>query len=85
MISTKQYIDTYNRYTEMLRKYAENLSKSSDCRVTMIKNTDTADLLDLLQEATNCIYDLTGDDCFLKKVTEAIERRRDAKQYQDQD
>jgi hypothetical protein len=78
MISTKQYTDTYNQYTEMLRKYAENISKSSSCRATMIINAETADVLDLLQEAVDCIYDMTGDECFLKQLTEAIERRRDA-------
>lgn len=49
---------------------------SSECRKTLIKNVDVADPLDLLQEAVNCIYDLTGDGCFLKEVTEGIERRR---------
>ena len=49
---------------------------SSECRKTLIKNVDAADPLDLLQEAVNCIYDLTGDRCFLKEVTEGIERRR---------
>ena len=37
---------------------------------------DTGNLLDLLQEAVNCIYDLTGDRCFLKEVTASIERRK---------
>ena len=76
MITAKQYTDTYNDYRKMLRDYNEKIEKSSECRKTLIKNTDTADLLDLLQEAVNCIYDLTGDRCFLKQVTEGIERRR---------
>ena len=76
MITAKQYTDTYNDYRKMLRDYNEKIEKSSECRKTLIKNTDTADLLDLLQEAVNCIYDLTGDRCFLKQVTESIERRR---------
>lgn len=76
MITAKQYTDSYNRYTQMLRDYSENIEKSSECRKTLIMNTETADPLDLLQEAVNCIYDLTGDRCFLKQVTEAIERRR---------
>ena len=67
MISTKQYTDTYNQYTEMLRKYADNISKSSLCRATMIINAETADVLDLLQEAVDCIYGMTGDECFLKQ------------------
>lgn len=79
MITAKQYTDSYNKYTQMLRDYSENIEKSSECRKTLIQNTDTADLLDLLQEAVNCIYDLTGDKCFLKEVTEAIERRRNEK------
>lgn len=79
MITPKQYTDTYNRYTNMLRDYNEKIEKSSEVRKTLIKNTDTADPFDLLQEAVNCIYDLTGDRCFLKEVTEAIERRRTKK------
>lgn len=78
MITAKQYTDTYNDYRKMLRDYNDKIEKSSECRKTLIKNTDTADLLDLLQEAVNCIYDLTGDRCFLKEVTESIERRRNA-------
>lgn len=78
MITAKQYTDTYNDYRKMLRDYHDKIEKSSECRKTLIKNTDTADLLDLLQEAVNCIYDLTGDRCFLKEVTESIERRRNA-------
>ena len=78
MITAKQYTDTYNDYRKMLRDYNDKIEKSSECRKTLIKNTDTADLLDLLQEAVNCIYDLTGDRCFLKEVTASIERRRNA-------
>lgn len=78
MITAKQYTDTYNDYRTMLRDYHDKIEKSSECRKTLIKNADTADLLDLLQEAVNCIYDLTGDRCFLKEVTESIERRRNA-------
>jgi hypothetical protein len=76
MITAKQYTDTYNDYRKMLRDYNDKIEKSSECRKTLIKNTDTADVLDLLQEAVNCIYDLTGDRCFLKEVTASIERRR---------
>lgn len=76
MITAKQYTDTYNDYRKMLRDYNDKIEKSSECRKTLIKNADTADLLNLLQEAVNCIYDLTGDRCFLKEVTESIERRR---------
>ena len=76
MITAKQYTETYVEYRRMLRKNAERISRSTECRKTLIKNADTADVLDLLQEAVNCIYDLTGDQCFLKQVTESIERRR---------
>ena len=76
MITAKQYTDTYIAYKRMLRDYNENIEKSSECRKFLIKNTSTADPLDLLQEAVNCIYALTGDRCFLKQVTEEIERRR---------
>ena len=77
MITAKQYTDSYNRYTQMLRDYSENIEKSSETRKMLIKNAATVDPFDLLQEAVNCIYDLTGDKCFLKEVTEAIERRKE--------
>lgn len=76
MITAKQYTDSYNRYTQMLREYNENIERSTECRKLLIKNAATADPWNLLQEAVNCIYDLTGDKCFLKEVTESIERRR---------
>ena len=76
MITAKQYTDTYIEYKRMLREHSERIFKSTECRKMLIKNTATADPLDLLQEAVNCIYDLTGDKCFLKQVTEAIEGRR---------
>ena len=76
MITAKQYTDTYVEYKQMLREYNENIERSTECRKLLIKNAATADPFDLLQEAVNCIYDLTGDKCFLKEVTEAIERRR---------
>ena len=76
MITAKQYTETYVEYRRMLRENAERISRSTECRKTLIKNADTADVLDLLQEAVNCIYDMTGDVCFLKQVTESIERRR---------
>lgn len=76
MISTKQYTDTFNQWQDSLRRSSEMIFKSSECRKTLIKNVASADPLDLLQEAVNCIYDLTGDSCFLKQVTEGIERRR---------
>lgn len=76
MITAKQYTDTYVEYKRMLRENSERIFKSTECRKLLIKNAATADPLDLLQEAVNCIYDLTGDRCFLKEVTEAIERRR---------
>ena len=76
MITAKQYTDTFNRYTKMLNDFSVAITKSSECRKTLIKNTATADPLDLLQEAVECIYQLTGDRCFYKEVTEAIEGRR---------
>lgn len=76
MISTKQYTDTYNTWKRQLMENAERIADSSECRKTLIKKTATADPWDLLQEAVNCIYDLTGDKCFLKEVTESIERRK---------
>lgn len=76
MISTKQYTDTFNQWQDSLRRSSEMLFESSECRKTLIKNADTADVFDLLQEAVNCIYDLTGDRCFLSSVTASIKRRR---------
>lgn len=76
MITAKQYTDTYVEYKRMLRENSERIFKSTECRKLLIKNAATADPFDLLQEAVSCIYDLTGDKCFLKEVTEAIERRK---------
>lgn len=76
MITAKQYTDTYNTWKRQLLENADRITHSSECRKYLIKNADTADILDLLQEAVNCIYDLTGDKCFLKEVTASIERRR---------
>lgn len=76
MISTQQYTDRYNQWTAQLRESSERMSDSSECRKYLIKNTETGDPLDLLQTAVNCIYDLTGDKCFLKEVTRGIEERR---------
>lgn len=75
MISTKQYTDTYNLWRESLLKSAENISRSSECRKYLIKNTASAPWEDLLTNAVECIYKLTGDECFYKEVMEAIERR----------
>lgn len=76
MITAKQYTDNYNRWTESLRKSSEMITHSSECRKHLIQNIDAADPLELLQVAVNCIYDLTGDQCFLKEVTEGIKRRQ---------
>lgn len=76
MITAKQYTDSYNRWTAQLRESAERMVRSSECRKHLIKNTSDGDPLELLQAAVNCIYDLTGDKCFLKEVTQAIEGRK---------
>lgn len=76
MITAKQYTDTYNRWTAQLQDGAEKIVRSSECRKYLIKNSSNGDPLELLQAAVNCIYDLTGDKCFLKEVTQAIERRK---------
>lgn len=76
MISTQQYTDNYNRWKDQLRVGAEKIVRSSECRKYLIKNSSDGDPLELLQAAVNCIYDLTGDKCFLKEVTQAIERRK---------
>ena len=76
MITVKQYTDTYNTWKRQLLENADRIIHSSECRTYLIKNADTADALELLQIAVNCIYDLTGDKCFLKEVTASIERRK---------
>ena len=76
MITAQKYTETYNFWKKQLQDGADKIAHSSECRKILIKNVDSADPLDLLQEAVNCIYDLTGDRCFLKEVTEGIERRR---------
>ena len=76
MITAQKYTETYNLWKDQLRDGAEKIVRSSECRKVLIKNIESADPLDLLQEAVNCIYDLTGDGCFLKEVTNGIERRR---------
>lgn len=80
MITAKQYTDTYVAYKKMLREYNENIERSTECRKYLIKNTSSEDPLDLLLRAVRCIYDLTGDKCFLNQVTEAIEGRRQNEQ-----
>lgn len=76
MISTKQYTDTYNTYRKFLREYSERMFLSSECRKTLIKESSNGDPLDLLRVATECIYDLTGDECFRTEVLANLERRR---------
>jgi len=76
MITAKQYTETYTRYQKMLRDYSENISKSQEGRKTLIKSTADAEWPDLLSEAVECIYAMTGDVCFYKSVINAIEKRR---------
>lgn len=75
MITAKQYTEAYVAYRTQLRENAERISKSSECRKYLIKNTASAPWKDLLANAVECIYKLTGDECFYKEVMEAIERR----------
>lgn len=77
MISTKQYTDTYNTWRKILREYSERMFLSSECRKKLIKESSDGDLTELLLVAVDCIYDLTGDECFLKEVKANLERRRD--------
>lgn len=76
MITARQYNDSYTRWQEQLRDGAEKIVKSSECRKHLIKNAETGDPIELLQEAVNCIYELTGDKCFFVEVTRAIGRRK---------
>lgn len=77
MITAKQYNETYSRYQKMLHEYSENISRSQEVRKTLIKHTATAEWPDLLSEAVEGIYAMTGDACFYKAVSEAIEKRRE--------
>lgn len=76
MITAQKYTETYNLWKTQLQNGAEKIVRSSECRKYLIKNASDGDPLELLQAAVNCIYDLTGDKCFLKEVTQAIERRK---------
>lgn len=76
MISTKQYMDTYNAWCDSLTKSAVAISKSSETRKYLIKNSDSAPLDEMLVAAVSCIADLTGDECFRKQVLEKLERRK---------
>lgn len=78
MISTKQYTDTYNLWKKSLLDSAEKIAKSSECRKFLLKNSETAPYDVLLRAAVECIYDLTGDECFRKGVTERLERRMES-------
>ena len=78
MITAQKYTETYNLWKAQLQDGADKIVRSSECRKYLIKNSSDGDPLDLLQEAVNCIYDLTGDRCFLKEVTKGIEERRKA-------
>lgn len=73
----KQYTAMFELWSEQTRKNAERIKDSSECRKFLIKNSDSAPLQDLILAAVRCIYDLTGDEQFLKQVTKSIERRSD--------
>ena len=76
MITAQKYTETYNLWKAQLQDGADKIARSSECRKYLIKNSSDGDSLELLQAAVNCIYDLTGDRCFLKEVTKGIEERR---------
>ena len=76
MITAQKYTETYNLWKAQFQDGADKIVRSSEARKYLIKNSSDGDPLELLQAAVNCIYDLTGDKCFLKEVTQAIERRR---------
>ena len=76
MITAQKYTETYTLWKAQLQDGADKIVRSSEARKYLIQNSSDGDLLDLLQAAVNCIYDLTGDKCFLKEVTKGIEERR---------
>jgi len=78
----KQYTEAYELWTKQLRENAVRISDSTDARIYLTKNADTAPMDELLIRAVECIYDLTGDSQFKRQVTEAIERRTHGKSIQ---
>ena len=75
MPTIKQYTDNYVRWREMLRQNAERIARSSEVRIRLNKNAESAPLDELLVLAVNCIADLTNDEAFRTQVIEKIERR----------
>ena len=74
--TVKQYTETYELWSKMLIENAKRIEDSSECRIFLNKNTKTAPWDELLIRAVECIYDLTGDELFLKQVTRDINERR---------
>jgi len=68
MISTKQYTDNYNRWTDHLRKSAEQIERASEARKFILLNLETASDRELLKVACECISDLVGDEAFRTKT-----------------
>lgn len=73
--TVQQYTRNYQIWTEELRKNAERIADSSECRKYLIKNAESAPMDELLIRAVECIYDLTGDSQFRDQVIRQIERR----------
>lgn len=71
-----QYTQAYELWTSQLRENARRIEDSTDARVFLLQNAESAALEDLLIRAVECIYDLTGDSQFKRQVIEEIERRR---------
>lgn len=74
-ITIKEYTDSYQRWTSMLRDEAERIRKSSDAKTFIYKNVETASAPELLKVCFNCIADLTGDEGFRRQSLSALERR----------
>ena len=72
----KQYTETHRIWTEELRKNAERIADSSECRKYLVKNAESAPMDELLIRAVECIYDLTGDSQFRDQVIRQIEGRK---------
>lgn len=75
MITAKQYTDTYNQYRKMLREYSEIIFKSDEYRKTLTLHVRDYSDRELLITAVECIYSMTGDECFKKEVIDVIKRR----------
>lgn len=63
-------------FNDSVKKNVEIMSKSSECRKTLMKEGQTMNPWDMLSITVKCIYDLVGDEPFSLKMNRIIEERR---------